>query len=273
MLVRPEANIRHPLDLEGKRVGVRAYSVTTGVWTRGIYYKEYGLDTSKVTWVVDDEEHVQALKLPPNVEHVPEGKSLAGMMAAGEIDAGLAGNAGIGRSGDPSSGGWKQEAQNYPDLFPNAAEVEAEWYRRTGIYPMHGTIVVKESVLEENPGLARALVRCVFAGEGGMAPETAFGRSRCRHRPQIPCALEDRGRRSAAVRHEAEHAGYRSAAGYCAGSEAHPVPRAAGARILRSGSVDRWVGYSSRLSALRGRLRLNKLPSLHSQRTSWPNAN
>ena len=56
-LVRPDANIRTPKDLEGKNVGVRAYSVTTGVWTRGIFIDDYGLDISKVTWVVDDEEH------------------------------------------------------------------------------------------------------------------------------------------------------------------------------------------------------------------------
>ena len=75
-VVRPDANIRQPKDLEGKKVGVRAYSVTTGVWTRGIFVNEYGLDSSKVTWVVDDEEHVTSLKLPPNVIHAPEGKSL-----------------------------------------------------------------------------------------------------------------------------------------------------------------------------------------------------
>lgn len=156
LLVRPGANIVTPKDLEGKKVGVRAYSVTSGVWTRGILMDEYGLDSAKVTWVVDDEEHVQELKLPPNVEHVPEGTSLAQMMAAGEIDAGLAGNAGIGRSGSPSSG-WKQEEANYPELFSDAREREAEWYRRTGIYPIHGTIVVKEQVLKDNPWVAQVL--------------------------------------------------------------------------------------------------------------------
>ena len=67
-VVRPDAGIKVPKDLEGKRVGVRAYSVTTGVWTRGIFVNEYGLDASKVTWVVDDEEHVTTLKLPDNVD-------------------------------------------------------------------------------------------------------------------------------------------------------------------------------------------------------------
>src|SRR5438477_1948511 len=98
-VVRPDAGIKAPKDLEGKKVGVRAYSVTTGVWTRGIFINEYGLDSSKVTWVVDDEEHVTALKLPPNVVHAPEGKSLQSMMKAGELQAGFTGNVGIGRAG------------------------------------------------------------------------------------------------------------------------------------------------------------------------------
>src|SRR6267154_1708025 len=92
-VVRPDANIKVPKDLEGKQVGVRAYSVTTGVWTRGIFTNEYGMDSSKVTWVVDDEEHVTTLKLPPNVVHAPEGKSLQSMMAAVEIQAGFTGPA------------------------------------------------------------------------------------------------------------------------------------------------------------------------------------
>jgi 4,5-dihydroxyphthalate decarboxylase len=159
-VVRPDANIKVPKDLEGKQVGVRAYSVTTGVWTRGIFTNEYGLDASKVAWVVDDEEHVTTLKLPENVIHAPPGKSLASMMASGELQAGFTGPAGIGRAGAPTAN-WEQggqtPAQNYPELIPNAAEVEADWFRRTGIYPIHGTIVVKTDVLEKNPAVGRAL--------------------------------------------------------------------------------------------------------------------
>lgn len=160
LLVRPESGIRRPKDLEGRKVGVRAYSVTTGVWTRGILIDEYGLDASKVTWVVDDEEHVTQLRLPANVAHAPPGKSLVGMMASGEIEAGFDGNAGLGRSGAPTAG-WEKnqqaEAPPYPDLFPDAEELEAAWFRRTGIYPVHGTIVVKDSVLREHPWVARSL--------------------------------------------------------------------------------------------------------------------
>jgi 4,5-dihydroxyphthalate decarboxylase len=156
VLVRPDAGIKTPKDLEGKRVGVRAYSVTTGVWTRAILGDEFGLDCSKVTWVVDDEEHVTQLRLPPNVFHAAEGQSLAEMMAKGELAAGFQGNAGIGRSGSPNSG-WKTVETNSPDLFPDAARLEAAWYQRTGIYPLHGTLVVKDSVLAEHPGVAKAI--------------------------------------------------------------------------------------------------------------------
>lgn len=156
VLVRPDAGIKTPKDLEGKKVGVRAYSVTTGVWGRQVMMDEFGVDISKVTWVVDDEEHVTQLKLPPNVIHAPAGKSLADMMASGELAAGFAANAGIGRTGDPN-GGWKEVEANYPDMLPNAVELEAASYAATGVYPIHGTVVVKDSVLAEHPWVARSL--------------------------------------------------------------------------------------------------------------------
>jgi 4,5-dihydroxyphthalate decarboxylase len=159
-VVRPDSGIKVPKDLEGKKVGVRAYSVTTGVWTRGIFINEYGLDSSKVTWVVDDEEHVTTLKLPPNVVHAPEGKSLASMMANGELQAAFSGPAGIGRAGPPT-GAWETGGQAttevYPELIPDVAKTEADWFRRTGIYPIHGLIVVRTEVLWKAPWVARAL--------------------------------------------------------------------------------------------------------------------
>lgn len=162
-VVRPDAGIRHPKDLEGKKVGVRAYSVTTGVWTRGIFANEYDMDLSKVTWVVDDEEHVTSLKLPPNVVHAPEGKSLQSMMASGEIQAGFTGPAGVGRAGPPI-GNWDMNAPTggatgtYPELLANVEQIEFDWFRRTGIYPIHGLIVVKDEHIERHPWLPRSLM-------------------------------------------------------------------------------------------------------------------
>ncbi len=178
LLVRPDSGITKPSDLEGRHVGVRAYSVTTGAWTRGILIDEYGLDSSKVTWVVDDEEHVTQMQLPPNVIHAPHGSSLVCMMAAGQIQAGFAGNAGLGRAGAPTSG-WDANkitpGETYPDLFPNARELEAQWHKRTGIYPMHGTIVVKESVLKERPWVAKSLLEAFTQAKENWLPKMRSG--------------------------------------------------------------------------------------------------
>jgi 4,5-dihydroxyphthalate decarboxylase len=169
-VVRPDAGIRKPKDLEGKKVGVRAYSVTTGVWTRGIFVNEYDLDSAKVTWVVDDEEHVSTLKLSPNVVHAPEGKSLQSMMASGEIQAGFTGPAGVGRAGPPI-GNWDMNAPTggdtgtYPELIANVEQVEADWYRRTGILPIHGLIVIKDAHLKTYPRLARSLMDAFVASK------------------------------------------------------------------------------------------------------------
>ena len=169
-VVRPDANIRMPKDLEGKKVGVRAYSVTTGVWTRGIFVNEYGLDSSKVTWVVDDEEHVTTLKLPPNVVHAGPRQSLQSKMASGEIQAGFTGPAGVGRSGPPISN-WDMnaptggDAGTYPELIANVEKAEADWYRQTRIYPIHGLIVVKDEHIKAHPWLARSLMDAFVAAK------------------------------------------------------------------------------------------------------------
>ncbi|REF68437.1 ABC transporter substrate-binding protein [Paracoccus versutus] len=160
LVVRPGAGIEAPKDLEGKNFGVRAYSVTTGVWKRGLLQNEYGVDIDKVNWWVDDEEHVAALKLPANVRHVAEDSSLVAMMAKGKLDAACTGDAGIGRAGKPGAG-WNESGPALPDdlrqLFPNAAELDREVYARNGVYPIHGTLAIKEEVLQANPGLARSL--------------------------------------------------------------------------------------------------------------------
>jgi 4,5-dihydroxyphthalate decarboxylase len=198
LLVRDDAGIREPKDLEGKKVGVRAYSVTTGVWTRGILVNEFGLDSSKVTWVVDDEEHVTQFKLPPNVEHVPQGKSLAAMMAAGEIQAGFAANAGIGREGPPKAG-WQAkeriETNNYRDLFSDPDSLGAAWFQRTGIYPMHSTLVIKDEILSANPWLAKALFEAFQESKQRYLERlhdgSADGATERRYRKQMKVVGED----------------------------------------------------------------------------------
>lgn len=167
------SGIKEPKDLEGKKFGVRAYTVTTGVWTRGVLESEYGVDPARVTWYTDDEEHVTEWVPPPNVVKVPPGESLATMIAGGRLDAALSGAAGIGRSGPPTAN-WEAAAAHaiaaprsapLAPLFPDARALEVAWYRRTKIFPMHGLIVIKNAVLAERPWVARELLRAFQASK------------------------------------------------------------------------------------------------------------
>jgi len=131
--------VSRPKDLEGKKVGVRAYTVTTGVWVRGILATQYGVDLDKITWVVVDEEHVEEFRKPSNVKELPAAH-LPDMLINGELAAAI----GAGRVDSP----------DIRPLIPNAAEAEATWYRETGVYPINHTVVVKDSLLQEDPTLA-----------------------------------------------------------------------------------------------------------------------
>jgi 4,5-dihydroxyphthalate decarboxylase len=140
-----KSGVQSPKDLEGKKVGVRAYTVTTGVWARGILATEYGVDLDKITWVVVDEEHVQEYRKPANVMEQP-GANLAEMLVKGELAAAI----GVGKVDSP----------NVKPLISDAAAAEAAWCRQTGIYPINHTVVVKDALLQSDSSLAPRL----FAG-------------------------------------------------------------------------------------------------------------
>jgi len=135
-----KVGIGSPKDLEGRKVGVnRGYTVTTGVWARGVLQDEYGVDLSKITWVLSGDEHVAEYRPPPNVVPIEPGKKMSDMLASGELAAAI----GI-------------EA-NHPDvkpLIPNALEMGLTALRKRGHYPINHTIVVKDDLLAAHPALA-----------------------------------------------------------------------------------------------------------------------
>jgi 4,5-dihydroxyphthalate decarboxylase len=140
ILVNTKAGVKSPKDLEGKRVGVnRGYTVTTGVWARGILEKDYGVDLSKVTWVLSGDEHVAEYVAPSNVVPIEAGKSMQDMLISGELVAAIGVDV------------------NHPDvqpLIPDALETGIAAFRRDGHYPINHLVVIKDEVLEANPGLA-----------------------------------------------------------------------------------------------------------------------
>jgi 4,5-dihydroxyphthalate decarboxylase len=139
-----KAGVNGPKDLEGKKAGVRAYTVTTGVWARGILASEYGVDLNKVTWVLADEEHVDDFHkdAPPNAQY-QLGADLGKMLAEGELAAGI----GVGRV----------ESPDVKPVIPNAGAAAKAYYNDKGIYPINHTVVVKNELLEAHPWLAAAL--------------------------------------------------------------------------------------------------------------------
>src|SRR5918999_580272 len=119
--------IRGPKDLEGRRVGVnRGYTVTTGVWARGIMQHQYGVDLSRITWVLSGDEHVAEYRPPPNVVPIEQGRDIGQMVGAGE----LAGAVGID--------------VDHPDvapLIPDATEVAFAALQERGLYPINHLVV------------------------------------------------------------------------------------------------------------------------------------
>ncbi|MFC6704883.1 PhnD/SsuA/transferrin family substrate-binding protein [Flexivirga alba] len=157
----PKSGIRAPKDLEGKEVGVRAFSVSTGVWGRGLLAEQYGVDIESITWVVDDDDHIQG-KEPANQRRVTDDRSLESLLLADELGAAFSGNAGTGRAGAPREG-WTEtapadteEAASYP-LFPDAKVLERDWFLRTGVYPLHSVIVIRSELAERAPELPTEL--------------------------------------------------------------------------------------------------------------------
>jgi 4,5-dihydroxyphthalate decarboxylase len=129
-----------PRDLEGREVGVnRGYTVTTGVWARGILADEYGVDLSRVTWVLSGDEHVTEYRPPSNVVPVPPGKDVPGMVATGELSAG------IGVAADPPG---------VVPLIPDAAQADFSALRERGVYPINHVVVVRDDLLAAHPDLA-----------------------------------------------------------------------------------------------------------------------
>lgn len=137
------AGINHPKDLEGRRVGVnRGYTVTTGVWARGILQDEYGVDLSTITWVLSGDEHVAEYQAPDNVVAMRPDGDLAEMVATGELAATI---------------GVDIDHPDVAPLIPNPKAAAVAALRDHGLYPINHLVVVRDELLQDRPGLAAQL--------------------------------------------------------------------------------------------------------------------
>lgn len=134
-----------PDMLAGRRVGVRSYSVTTGVWVRGILAEEYGVDLDAVEFVSFEDAHVPGYVPPDNVRPAPPGKTIVQMLLDGEIDAAIVG----------------PDLYRHPGIRPLIADPEAAekaWHRKHGIVPINHMIAAHEDFVRDNSGMVKTML-------------------------------------------------------------------------------------------------------------------
>jgi 4,5-dihydroxyphthalate decarboxylase len=164
-LICPAASgITGPADLRGKRIGVRAWSQTTGVWVRGILLDQYGVDHRDITWVTEEDAHVQEYRDPPNVRRISPGQNLQAMLLGGEIDAGIA-LAAI----DPAV---------VRSVITDPMAAAAAWYARTGVYPVNHLLCLKTALVQADPWLPAELMRLFVAAKTAATAPSAEARYR-----------------------------------------------------------------------------------------------
>ena len=136
----------NPKDIEGKKVGVRTYAQTTGLWVRGVLQHEYGVDLDKVTWMVIDEAHLEEHTDPPNCERLPKTANIPDMMLKGELAAAILG---LDMPDDP----------RIVRLIPNPHEAAQEWYAREHVVPINHMFVVHEDISRQRPDVVAEIYR------------------------------------------------------------------------------------------------------------------
>ena len=180
IMVNKSSGISAPKDLEGRKVGVRSYTLTPGVWTRAVLQHEYDVDLDAVTWVLSGDEHVAEFVEPSNVASSPN-SDLPAMLLSGEVDAVI----GAGAIDSP-------EVQ---PLFPDAIEADAAWHKKTGLYPISHLLVVKDALLEDNPDIALELYRMFSEAKAAYLAASALWRRNRRIRPNAAEQGKDNRRR------------------------------------------------------------------------------
>ena len=153
LLYNSERGVIKPTELHGKRVGVRAYTQTTGMWVRGMLAELYGMDVEKVRWVTFEDGHIAEYKDPPFVERAPAGKQLMQMLIDGELDAAI-----ITDRSDP----------RLKQVVPDAEEVGRKWAETHGGVPINHMLVMRDSIVKSRPDVVREVYRTVLASRRAM---------------------------------------------------------------------------------------------------------
>ncbi|SNT60150.1 4,5-dihydroxyphthalate decarboxylase [Tardiphaga sp. OK246] len=148
----PGAGIAGPKDLEGKRVGIRSFTTTTGAWLRGILANDYGVNLDAIEWITFEEPHVA--EYVDSTTKAPAGKAIMQMLFDGELDAVL---------------GEKSDDPRVAQLFPDVAAAEKAWLARHGVVPINHMVVVSKQLSDTRPDVVREVHRMLEASRAAAA--------------------------------------------------------------------------------------------------------
>jgi len=157
IFVNAQAGIDTPKQLEGRRVGIRTWQTTAGMWTHGILEEHYGVDTRTIHWYRQDEEDIP-FTLPSEFDltQVEPTQNLNEMLVEGSVDA-------LIYPEIPSA--FKKGDPRVRRLFPGQKAEEQRYFRETGLFPLMHTVVVKEDLLERCPWVATSMLKAFRASK------------------------------------------------------------------------------------------------------------
>ena len=145
-----------PADLNGKRVGIRSFTTTTGAWLRGILANDYGVDLNSIDWVTFEDAHVAEFR--DTTKRAPNSNEIIQMLLDGELDAVL---------------GEKVDRPGLKPLFPDAAGEEKSWFAKHGVVPVNHMVVISETLSRTQPDAVREVFR-LLRESAARAPAGIF---------------------------------------------------------------------------------------------------
>ena len=174
MLYNAERGRITPSDLPGRRVGVRSFAQTTGVWLRGHLQNDYGVDIGRVQWVSFEDAHVNEFRDPAGVERAGPEQNLGKLVLTGELAGGI-------------YGADLPDDKRLQSVIPQPEAAARQWHAKHGVVPINHMVVVTEHLAETQPETVREVYRMLLASKravgvpkpGGLDMQP-FGFAACR---------------------------------------------------------------------------------------------
>ncbi len=148
-----------PKDLNGTTFGIRAYSVTTVMWVRGILQHEYGVNLSTIRWMTIEDPHVAEFVDPLSCTRVQPGETLDRLLVEGKVAAAILGDK-------------LPDVPTIKHLIPNPHAAAQAWSERTGVRPINHLFCVHEDLPKERPDVVREIYRMLIESNAA-APESS----------------------------------------------------------------------------------------------------